>query len=214
MNTAPAFRRLNAEDTLLPPSNSAPRGSRDLILACALRLFAERGYGSTSVRDIASASQVQPATLYAHFPSKEHVLAELIHIGHEEHYVRVRAALLSCSPDPKQQIAALVRAHVGMHVAYPTLTVVANAELHVLSGAFAQGSIALRKQAEQTFFDVIQRGIAKGVFHVPHPWLAMAAIAGAGLRVAHWYTPDFELSPEQTAEVYVELAWRILGVRK
>src|SRR5437867_3684511 len=88
---------------------------------------------------------------------------------------------------PPSEAAALVRAHVGMHAAYPTLTVVANAELHALSAPFAQGSIALRKQAEQTFLDVIERGVKTRVFDVPHAWLAMAAIAGAGLRVAHWY---------------------------
>ena len=39
-----------------------------------------------------------------------------------------------------------------------------------------------------------------------------AVIGGMGLRVAHWYTPDFELDGDAISEVYVEYALRVLGV--
>ncbi|HVT37291.1 MAG TPA: TetR/AcrR family transcriptional regulator [Nevskiaceae bacterium] len=214
MKKAESYRRLASEQMLLPADGTPARGSRSGILSAALKLFAERGYGGTSVRDIAAVSQVQPATLYAHFPSKQHVLSELIALGHEEHLKRMRAALLETSADPAEQIAALVRAHVEFHTTYPMLSVVANSELHSLEGGFAAPALALRKQAEQMLSEVIRRGIEKGEFDVPHEWLAMAWIGGAGLRVGNWYTEDFELPPEAVAEHYVELAWRVLGVTR
>lgn len=207
---ATLHRRLAAEETALPPE-TPPRGSRGLILNAALRLFAESGYGGTSVRDIAAEAGVQPATIYAHYPSKEHVLAELIKIGHDEHHRRIRAALLETSADPREQLAALVRAHVRMHTAYSMLAVVANAELHALSPALAAASLELRRQSEQLLADVIQRGIQMGTFKVRHAWLALAAIGGAGMRVAHWYTPAFEQSAEEVADSYAEFALRIVG---
>ena len=214
MPTAKAYRRLASEDMLLPPDSAPARGSRGVMLTAALKLFAERGYGGTSVRDIAAVSQVQPATLYAHFPSKQHVLSELIALGHEEHLRRMRAAMLECSSDPADQMAALVRAHVGMHTAYPMLSVVANSELHSLSGEFAAPVHALRRQAEEMFVAVIRRGSELGAFDVPHQWLTLAWIGGAGLRVANWYTEAFELPADEVADHYVEYAWRVLGVKR
>ncbi len=204
-------RRLEAQDSDLP-ALAQRRGAYETVLKTALRLFAERGFGGTSVRDIAAAAAVQPATLYAHFPSKDHVLAELIKIGHEEHFSRLKIALLESQPDPREQVAALVRAHVRMHVEFPTLAVVANAELHACAPGLIMASLELRRQSEQMFQDVIERGIRMGLFKVPHAWLAMAMIAGAGLRVSHWYTPAFELSAAQVAETYTQMALRILGV--
>lgn len=205
-----SHRRVAADEILLPPQET-PKGTRGLILSAALRLIAERGYGGTSVRDIAAEAGVQPPTMYAHYPSKEHVLSELIRIGHEEHFRRFRSALLESQPGPEHQIAALVRAHVGMHAEYSMLAVVANSELHALSAAFAAPALELRKQSERTIQEVIERGVQRGVFKVPNTWLAVAAIGAMGLRVAHWYTPEFELGVDRVAEIYVQFAWRLLG---
>lgn len=51
---------------------------RQRILAVAGRLFAERGYGVTSVRDIAKELGIANPSLYHHFASKGDLLAELL----------------------------------------------------------------------------------------------------------------------------------------
>lgn len=207
---AQSHRRLAATRIVLP-EGTAPSGSRGEILAAALQLFAERGYGGTSVRDIAAVVGLNPATMYAHYPSKEHVLAEIVRIGHEEHHSRLRAAVLGSGGDAAAQLAALVRAHVSMHADYSMLAVVANAELHSLTPAFATPGLSVRQQSQQLMLDVIQRGIDAGAFDVDDAWLAMTAIGGMGLRVAHWYTPEFGKTPAQLGEVYAKYALRLLG---
>src|SRR5262245_18719195 len=123
-------RRLAATKTV-PLPEAVPSDSRRVILDAALRLFAERGYSGASMRDIAAISHIQAPSLYSHYPSKEHLLAELARMAHEEHLRRVRAALLASQPDPRDQVAAFVRAHVGFHTDYPMLAVVANSEMHM-----------------------------------------------------------------------------------
>jgi len=44
------------------------------VLASAQRIFKKKGYASTSVRDIAKALSMEPASLYSHFSSKEDML--------------------------------------------------------------------------------------------------------------------------------------------
>jgi AcrR family transcriptional regulator len=207
------IRRLVARGPGLPAGVSPP-GTRGLILGAALRLFAERGFGRTSIRAIAKEAGIQSATLYAHYPSKEHVLAELVRIGHEEHYRRIRSALLKSQPDPRRQLTAVVRAHVGMHAELPMLAMVTNAEMYELSEELAAPSLTLRQQAAHILIDIILRGTESGVFDSPHPWVAAAAIGGMGMRVANWYDPEFELSAAQISDVYAVFALRIVNAVK
>lgn len=52
--------------------------SRQLILDAALRLFSHRGYGATSVRDIAEAAELSKGNVYHHFPDKETIFRALL----------------------------------------------------------------------------------------------------------------------------------------
>ena len=59
-----------------------PGGKRELIKAQAMRLFVERGVDAVSVRDIAAACAMKPSNLYAHFASREALVAELFYDGY------------------------------------------------------------------------------------------------------------------------------------
>jgi TetR/AcrR family transcriptional repressor of nem operon len=51
-----------------------PADTRDRIVYAAMRLFAQKGYGSTSVADILHAAEVNSGSLYYFFPGKQDVL--------------------------------------------------------------------------------------------------------------------------------------------
>ncbi|MDQ3280586.1 MAG: TetR/AcrR family transcriptional regulator [Acidobacteriota bacterium] len=52
--------------------------SRQQILDSALKLFSHKGYGATSVRDIAEAANVSKGNVYHHFPDKETIFRALL----------------------------------------------------------------------------------------------------------------------------------------
>jgi AcrR family transcriptional regulator len=52
--------------------------SRAQILAAALELFSHRGYGATSVRDIAEEAGLSKGNVYHHFPDKEAIFRTLL----------------------------------------------------------------------------------------------------------------------------------------
>ncbi len=58
----------------------APNGGsrRAELLGIAARLFAERGFKNTTVRDIADAAGILSGSLYHHFDSKESMVDELL----------------------------------------------------------------------------------------------------------------------------------------
>ena len=57
-----------------PRRQAAARETRRLITAAATRLFIERGYAATSMRDIAATAEVAEKTLYLTFGSKADLL--------------------------------------------------------------------------------------------------------------------------------------------
>ena len=89
--------------------------SRTLVLDQAAKLFRERGYAGTSLRDIATASGIKSASLYYHFASKDEIVAEVLNIGvstvHEE--VRRRVAALGEHATPADRIREAIAAHLG-----------------------------------------------------------------------------------------------------
>jgi AcrR family transcriptional regulator len=60
-----------------PPGTS---DTRDRILINARELFARNGIGSTSIRSIAAAADVDPALVHHYFGSKEQLFAAAVHI--------------------------------------------------------------------------------------------------------------------------------------
>jgi AcrR family transcriptional regulator len=52
--------------------------SRSQILEAALKLFSHRGYGATSVRDIAEGAGLSKGNVYHHFPDKEMIFRALL----------------------------------------------------------------------------------------------------------------------------------------
>jgi AcrR family transcriptional regulator len=69
-------------------SESAPRDRRGEIVGVAGRLFAERGFEATTVRQIADAVNILPGSLYHHFATKEDMLhdvlrAQMVHLVEE-----------------------------------------------------------------------------------------------------------------------------------
>jgi AcrR family transcriptional regulator len=94
--------------------------SKESIRVAATELFANRGYSNTTVRDIASAAEVDPALVIRHFGSKEKLFLETMQTASAagldldgplatlgERLVRT---ILSAEPQVRSTFLALVRA--------------------------------------------------------------------------------------------------------
>src|SRR6059058_551864 len=79
--------------------------TRGEILGAARRLFAERGYTRTSVRDIAEAAGVSAQTVYDSIGSKQALVARLNDLIDEEAGIAQIAQAVSQSTDPLQVVA-------------------------------------------------------------------------------------------------------------
>lgn len=206
--------RLPANTAVRLPPGMDDGGTRGRILREALALFAHRGFHGTSIRDIAEAVGVQTATLYGHFGSKEAILEELLVVGHEIYEAALAAAAEAAGPTPTDQLVAVVRANVLHHIRYAMVAVVSNGELHSLTPAAAVRVTALRQVGENLIVRIIEAGAADGSFAPLDPAVTMAALGSMGLRVANWYPGRLDTGPEELADLYAEMALRLVGARR
>lgn len=68
------------------------------ILTEALKMFAERGYDSVSIRDIAGAVNIKESSIYYHFKNKQDILDSLI-LLYEKHINKLMAIFGNSAKD-------------------------------------------------------------------------------------------------------------------
>jgi AcrR family transcriptional regulator len=216
----------DATPALLPP-RATVEGTRRRLLETALVLFAERGYHGVSVRDVTGLVGVKPSSLYAHFASKEHLLAELVRLGHDEHLTALRD--MTRNVTPSEQLRGLVDAHVRNHATYPLLARVCAADIGGLSEENLALILAYRLEVVSLFLNAIAAGVDSGDFEPTDPFLTSMAILAMGIRVANWYSgnaaglefaavldkgaaPAERYTIDEISDAYCELALRMVHV--
>jgi AcrR family transcriptional regulator len=80
--------------------------TREAIVTGALKLFAERGFGSTSIADIAGAAGITKGAIYWHFDSKDALFTAILDRIRQDWQETIRSPLLQES-DPFRKIQLL-----------------------------------------------------------------------------------------------------------
>ena len=105
-----------------PPATTRRRGRprallgdddsrRHQLLRASARLFREKGYDGTSVRDIAQATGLQSGSWVYHFPTKQDILVAVMEQGLVDALARIEAIAAQELP-PRRKFEALVRTHL------------------------------------------------------------------------------------------------------
>lgn len=83
----------------------------------ALELFARKGFGQVGMRELAAYLGITAGSLYHHYPSKQHLLLDLI----EEFYEELLATLQRIDKGPRRarNIQVVIRAHLKLHREMP-----------------------------------------------------------------------------------------------
>jgi AcrR family transcriptional regulator len=88
--------------------------TRDRIKREAMRLFVAHGIDAVSMRDIADSAGLKAPSLYAHFRSREDLIAELFLASYAEYGRRLQAAA-AAHETFRHQLAAMVREACALH---------------------------------------------------------------------------------------------------
>ncbi|MDD7967159.1 TetR family transcriptional regulator [Actinomycetospora lemnae] len=193
---------------------AVPRGGgREAITRAARESFAERGYHGTSIRDIAARAGLSLSALYHWHAGKQELLTALVEESTEEYFRRCDEALRDAGDDPAARLRALVRATIEYRVSRQVESTIAASEWRNLDPENRERLDGLRAAASKLWADLVDDGVARGVFRCEHPDDARRAVVAACNAIAQWYEPDGGVGVPELVERYTAIARRIVDCR-
>ena len=179
----PAPHRAMPQDT-----SARVREKKRAILDAAARVFRRQGLQATGMRDIAQELGMAVGNLYYYFADREELLAYI-----QDDALSALLALADTVRDQPlsadQKLQLLIEGHV-VRVNEGTPGALAHLEVEVL-GERWRGAIQARRDAyERAFREVIEEGVAAGLFRPVDVKVAAMAILGAVNWTVKWFRPQ------------------------
>ena len=194
-----------------PPAKSARSTTRrDLvegqIIAEATRLFAERGFAGTNLKDIAEATGLTRPALYHYVKSKDDILAKLVTELAELPAQALQAVSAEQGLTAPERLRRMARA-----VALQQATGPAKFQLLIRSEAdlpaeLVQRYADSRRLVLREFVEVIESGTTSGAFRPVDPRVAALSILGQCNWVAWWHHDGTPEENERVADEIADLA--------
>ncbi len=181
-----------------------------LIITRALGLFSKMGYEGTSMREIAAAVGVKPASLYNHYRAKEEILWEIVQ-GALGEILAGQERAFSDHDDTVGRLRAFVQMHAEFHARQSQAATIVNANLSSLSRPHYRKAISQRERYERRFRGLLETGTAEGLFAIDDSRITSFAILEMGMGISLWYRADGDLSIDALAGRHVKLALRMVG---
>ncbi|MHB8688096.1 MAG: TetR/AcrR family transcriptional regulator [Aggregatilineales bacterium] len=190
---------------LSPGATLAESDVRSRILRDGALLFQERGYASTTMREVARRVGVTPGALYWHFESKEAILVSFLEDAMADMLAAVRPALVESTP--LAQLDRFVRGHLKHVLAhfdvysatYPLALLVKS-----LPEEYEVRIVDFQKQWVDVLRTILSNGIASGVFRALNVTPTALAIATLCDYVVVWYEPE-RMGLEDLTDLYSDL---------
>lgn len=168
----------------------------DHLLARAARVFADKGYHPTTMRDLAAASGMSLAGMYYYVRGKEDLLALI----QERCFARVLAGAegaVAAASDPVERLHAFIRHHVTFFAHHM-------AEMKVLSHEPSPRSVGAIKRRYVDLLESILKDAAHDKSAVDRS-AATYVLFGMMNWIYNWYDPAGEIDPNRLADLMASI---------
>jgi AcrR family transcriptional regulator len=177
---------------------------REALLETAAHLFLERGYRSTSLRELASLLKITKPALYYYFQNKEQILVECYRAGIASIEGLLEEAQLD-DGNGLQKVEAYLRVYAMAIVSHDFGRCVAMLDDSELSSAARREVRSLKRRIDASIRGYIEEGIEDGSIDDCNPKLAAFAAAGAINWIGTWYRPDGGMERDSIATGFAKL---------
>lgn len=176
--------------------------SDDDALLAAGRLFREKGFAATTVREIADAADMLPGSLHYRYASKDDLLVALMKRGVER---AIRAVELAIAPeqDPIQRLRLALRAHLELLCNGDDSLYVLLFDWRSLTAKASRGVEREKRRLEAYWDELLRAAHATGR---ARPLLDIELVRHFGFGainwVATWYRPGGTRTPGDIADMF------------
>lgn len=165
------------------------------ILAAAARLFRDRGYSATSMRDLAGAVQLKASSLYNHIDSKEDIL-QAICFSTANKFMTAMKRIEDQPGSYLDKVKALVNLHAEIAAIDLTSIASLNDEWRHLPEPYLSEFLYLRRDYERRFVAILQKGMEEGNIRKLDPQVLFYTI----LSSVRWLYDWRHKHPQQQAK--------------
>lgn len=187
-----------------------PTSAKGKLLSQAARLFREKGYERTTVRDLAAAVGIQSGSIFHHFKSKEAILKAVMEevIVYNTHRMREE---LAKADSPRDEVLALIRCELEAinGVTGDAMSVLVY-EWRSLNADNQQYILKLRDVYEALWLEALNKAKAAGQV-AGDTFILRRFLTGALSWTTTWYNPRGNISLEALAEEALLLAVKQIG---
>jgi AcrR family transcriptional regulator len=180
-------------------------GDQGNVLSNAARLFREKGFERTSLKEIAEACNMLPGSLYYRYNSKEALLVELMRRGVDLVTAEVESAYAS-SDDPVERLRLCINAHLRALLVDSDAVYVLLFEWRALGPEARKEIIELRDQYESLWAGILETMIAQGVVRKNVDGRLLRLI---GLGALNWVVTWFDPNGAHSLDAIGDLIWQI-----
>lgn len=190
------------------PDQNLP-SQRDAVLRSAARLFRERGYAQTTVRELAKEVGLQSGSLFHHFSSKDEILAQVMEKGLILASGHVIVAIAQ-ETTPRKRLEALFRSYLTAllseeHRDYMTVLLY---DFRSLPPELSRRVHRARKALIARWQEVLDEAVPPA--HISNR-LKAQFIFGAMNWALQWHNPRGALGLDELASHFTELALATCG---
>jgi len=182
---------------------------RQRLLEAAAAVFKDKGFGATSVNDIAARLGSDRASVYYYYGSKQEIYLDLIRRAVEEIVVLAETTATGSGPATVRLRHLFETTLDGFERHYPYLHIFIQEDVRRFAPEDGPGNVELEAWAtrfEKAFGKVIKDGIAKGEFRGNlDPRLAMLAMLGTINWSHRWFLPGERLTGGELGAGFVEI---------
>ncbi len=189
-------------------SLAGEEGTREQLLRVAAKLFQQKGYRATSMRDIAKVLGIRTSSIYYYINSKVDLLRE---ISAKSMDMLIKAGeKIAFSPlPPEERLKQLIISHVRLlceNLDFFTVTLYELTPTNASS--FWKEIVGMRDRYEMLVRGVIRNGKENGVFRNVDEKMTGFALLGMINWIVRWYSPSGEKSPEDIAQLWIDLFFK------
>lgn len=182
------------------------------LLEIGARIFAEKGYDATSMRDISTAAGVSKALLYHHFASKDAIYAQIA-FDSTQHLNRFVEARIPADGSAAEKVRAFMVATASFFSQHRAAWIAASNAFWSERNQHRQDErLARRKAFENRLRELIREGVASGEFRDVDPADAGRLILSGVNWMHRWYDPAKTHTAEEIVERYADIV--LNGIRR
>ncbi len=182
-----------------------------IILKEAAKLFREKGYNASTLRELAKRSGVKGGSIYHHFSSKQDILYQIMDYTMTNLLFRLDEKI-NLETDPLKKLKEAVKFHIEYHVNETEETFVTDTEIRSLEKKNYNKIIKKRVSYEKKFIEIFNQGNATEDMNIKNVKIAVMAVLQMCTGVSYWYKRDSLYSIDEIADQYISfICWGVSG---